>query len=88
MNKINSIKTTERIKNYFNIPIIYLSTFSSDNTFIYSKNTEPDTCLIKPYKKEKQFINIESSFYNLKNIIHSRMPVKQTKLKKYKLKKL
>ena len=63
---INGIEASTRIKESYNIPVIFLTAYADENTLSKAKVTEPYAYIIKPFKEIqyqfKQLYNIRSIF--------------------------
>lgn len=60
---VDGIETVNRLRNRFNIPVIYLTAFTDEETMHRAKLTEPFAYLVKPYNEwELKFI-IEIATY-------------------------
>ena len=57
-NSKDGIETAKEIKNYHDIPIIYLTAFSDERTINRAIETNPVRYLIKPFKREELKSNI------------------------------
>lgn len=57
-NSKDGIETAKEIKNYHDIPIIYLTAFSDEQTINRAIETNPVRYLIKPFKREELKSNI------------------------------
>ena len=63
---ITGIDAAKTIKESINIPIIYLTAYSNDETFQDAKITRPDAYLIKPFEEKELKFAIEMAFYGQK----------------------
>ncbi len=63
---MDGIGAAEEIKKYFDIPIIYISAHSDNNTLKRAKLTEPFGYLIKPFDENELQISIEIALYKHK----------------------
>lgn len=59
----DGIETANNIKSLYDIPIIYLTAFSDDETLKRAKITEPFGYMIKPYRERELMVSIEISLY-------------------------
>lgn len=75
----DGIETAKEIKNYHDIPIIYLTAFSDEQTINRAIETNPVRYLIKPFKREELKTNIilglnknkrKKELYENKALIH------------------
>lgn len=57
--QIDGIETASRIKNELNVPIVYLTAFSDENTLKRAKETKPHGYLTKPFDEKDLYITIE-----------------------------
>lgn len=79
-NSKDGIETAKEIKNHNDIPIIYLTAFSDEETINRAIATKPVSYLIKPFKREELKSNIilglhknkikVKEFYENKTLIH------------------
>ncbi|SNQ59916.1 response regulator [Candidatus Methanoperedens nitratireducens] len=61
--KMDGIRAAEQIRSRFNIPVIYLTAYSDEETLERAKITEPFGYVIKPFKERELHINIEIALY-------------------------
>lgn len=64
--EIDGIETTELIKSRFDVPVVYLTAYSDENTFERAKLTEPYGFIVKPAGVYELKCNIENAFYKYK----------------------
>jgi len=64
--EITGIETASRIKEKYNVPIIYLTAFSNEPVLNDAKLTEPFGYLIKPFEDRELHATIEMAFYRYK----------------------
>lgn len=67
-NSKNGIEIAKEVKKSKNIPIIYLTAFSDDETIQKAIETNPINYLIKPFKREELKSSIMLSMYKMQNI--------------------
>ena len=60
---INGIEAATRIKESYNIPVIFLTAYADENTLSKAKVTEPYAYIIKPFKEIDLQTSIEMAFY-------------------------
>jgi len=60
---INGIEAATRIKESYNIPVIFLTAYADENTLSKAKVTEPYAYIIKPFKEIDLHTSIEMAFY-------------------------
>ena len=60
---INGIEASTRIKEAYNIPVIFLTAYADENTLSKAKVTEPYAYIIKPFKEIDLHTSIEMAFY-------------------------
>ncbi len=60
---INGIEASTRIKESYNIPVIFLTAYADENTLSKAKITEPYAYIIKPFKEIDLHTSIEMAFY-------------------------
>ena len=63
---ISGIEAAEKINKNHDIPIIYLTAYDEDNTFLQAKKTAPYAYLIKPYNLRDLSVVLEISLYKHK----------------------
>jgi DNA-binding response OmpR family regulator len=56
---MSGIQTAEHIREEFHVPVIFISAFADDETFIQAKNTGPFGYLVKPFQDRELKIVIE-----------------------------
>ncbi len=61
--KINGIETAIKIKEKYNVPIIYLTAYANEPILDSAKATEPFGYLIKPFEEHELHATIEMAFY-------------------------
>ena len=59
----DGIETAQIIKDRFNVPVIYMTAFSNDNSIERAKATEPYGYLIKPFELKELKSTIEIALY-------------------------
>ncbi|MCX9083465.1 MAG: response regulator [Candidatus Methanoperedens sp.] len=64
--EMDGIEAAIKIHSFSDIPIIYLTAYSDDETLQRAKISEPYAYLIKPFKDRELLINIEIAFYKNK----------------------
>jgi CheY-like chemotaxis protein len=57
--EIDGIETTKRIKEIFNVPVIYVTSHSDGVTLQRAKETKPDGFIIKPFDDNDLRVAIE-----------------------------
>ena len=65
-NEMDGIDVANQIRSGFNIPVIYLTAFSDDETLERAKKTEPFGYIIKPIEDRELRANIEITLYKHK----------------------
>lgn len=60
---INGIETASKIKENYNVPIIYLTAYANEPILNSAKITEPFGYLIKPFEEHELHATIEMAFY-------------------------
>lgn len=63
---MNGIEAASRIRDQYDIPIIYITAFGQKEYIDNAKITEPFGCLIKPFKDRELFATIEMALYKAK----------------------
>jgi PAS domain S-box-containing protein len=61
--KMDGIEAASQIHSFSDIPIIYLTAYSDEETLARAKITEPYAYIIKPFKDRELQINLEIAFY-------------------------
>jgi PAS domain S-box-containing protein len=61
--KLDGVRTTEELREWFDIPVIYLTAYADDQTLKRAKVTEPYGYLIKPYEEKELRTTIEIALY-------------------------
>lgn len=77
-NSKNGIEIAKEIKKTKNIPIIYLTAFSDDETMQKAIDTNPINYLIKPFKREELKSSILLSTYKIQNADNINIDTKYT----------
>ncbi|MGL5078076.1 MAG: response regulator, partial [Waterburya sp.] len=86
---MNGIATSQKIQAEYQIPIIYLSSYSDRNTLKQARETHPQGYILKPY-------NIEDVKATIESTLHHQNPIKsnfkqisrKAKLASYKIKQI
>src|SRR5947207_10744136 len=60
---LDGIETSRRMRDQFNIPVVYLSAYRDDQTLERAKITEPFGYLLKPYEERELHTTIEMALY-------------------------
>lgn len=60
---IDGIETTRRIRERFDVPIVYLTAFSDETTLERAKATEAFAYVLKPFKDRELYSSIEFALY-------------------------
>ncbi|MFN8486493.1 MAG: response regulator [Caldilineaceae bacterium] len=61
--EIDGIMAAERIRNYLDVPIIYLTAYADEHTLERAKVTEPYGYVLKPFEEHELHIAIEMALY-------------------------
>jgi len=64
--EIDGVEAAEQIKALFNIPIVFLTAYSDENTLQRAKITEPYAYVVKPFEERELHTNIEIALYRHK----------------------
>jgi PAS domain S-box-containing protein len=64
--KVDGINAASIIQNNYDIPVVYLTAHTDDNTFNRAKLTKPYGYIIKPYERKALYTTIELALYNHK----------------------
>lgn len=60
---MDGVEAAKQLHNRFNIPVIYLTAYSDDNTLERAKLTEPMGYLLKPFKVRELHAAIQIAFF-------------------------
>lgn len=61
--EMSGVEAADRIRNRFNIPVIYLTAYADENTLHQAKITEPFGYVLKPFDERELHIAIEMARY-------------------------
>ncbi len=61
--EMDGIETTEIIKDQFDLPVIYLTSYKDEQTLLRAKVTEPYGYIIKPFDRKELKIFIDIAYY-------------------------
>jgi PAS domain S-box-containing protein len=61
--EMDGIEATSKIHSFSDIPVIYLTAYSDDETLARAKITEPYAYIVKPFKDRELQINLEIALY-------------------------
>ncbi len=64
--KMDGIEAAEQIRNRFNIPVVYLTAYTDDETLQRAKITEPFGYILKPFEDKELHTAIEIALYKHK----------------------
>ncbi len=64
--EIDGIDTAEKVRNRFNIPVVYLTAYTDEKTLKRAKITEPYAYILKPFEPRELHVNIEMALYKHK----------------------
>ncbi len=64
--EMDGVDTAEKIRENFDIPIIYLTAYSDDEVLEKAKRTRPYGYIVKPFKADDLHSNIEMALYRHK----------------------
>lgn len=62
-NKMDGIEAAEQITSEFNIPVIYLTSYTNQEYIERAKQTKPFGYLVKPFKQGELYANIEMALH-------------------------
>jgi two-component system response regulator LytT len=62
--KKDGIDLAEKVKQDFNLPFIFLTSFADSATLDRAKKVQPNAYLLKPFNKEELYTSIEIALYN------------------------
>lgn len=60
---MDGIETAERITNLYEIPVIYLTAYTDDETLNRAMKSHPHSYLVKPFNERELYSNIEFAIY-------------------------
>lgn len=60
---MDGIETAKQIHDRFDIPVLYITSYSDEHILERAKITEPYCYMIKPFKERELYINIEIAIY-------------------------
>ena len=80
--EMDGIETASKIHSFSDIPVIYLTAYSDDETLQRAKISEPYAYLVKPFKDRELQINLEIAFY--KNTMEKKLKESYEKLRESK----
>lgn len=63
---LDGVEAAEEIRRSFNIPVVYLTAYSDENTLQRAKITEPFGYIIKPFKEREIHVVIETALHKHK----------------------
>lgn len=66
--KMNGIEVSTKIKEKFNIPVVFLTAYEDENTINKAKVSEPYGYVIKPFKEIDLRTSIEMALYKFKKV--------------------
>lgn len=61
--KMDGVEAAEKIKDHFDIPVIYLTAYVDDETLLRAKKSEPFGYILKPFDSRVLHTNIEMALY-------------------------
>jgi len=64
--KTDGIEAADKIRSRYNIPVVYLTSYTDDKLLERAKITEPFGYIIKPYDEKELHSNIEMALYRHK----------------------
>ncbi len=69
---IDGVETAERMRELYDIPIVYLTAYSDDATLDRAKHTEPFGYILKPFEERELYTTIEMALYKFQKEIKVR----------------
>ena len=60
---MDGVEAAEYIRDYFDIPVVYLTAYSDDTTLQRAKITEPFGYILKPFQERELYTTIEMAIY-------------------------
>ena len=64
--ELDGIETYSKIKENYDIPVVYLTAFGDSSTLSRAKLTEPYGYILKPFEENEIYISIEMALYKFK----------------------
>ncbi|MBE9529268.1 MAG: response regulator [Proteobacteria bacterium] len=77
--EMDGVSAAEEIKKEINVPIVYLTAYSDDETLERAKRTEPFGYLIKPYSEREIYTTVEMALY--KHMAEQQLAEEQAKVR-------
>ena len=75
--EMDGIEAARRIKDQFNIPIIYLTAYADEEMLTRAKVTEPYGYIVKPFKSSELNANIEMAIYRHRSAMREKELMKK-----------
>jgi len=69
---IDGVQTADLIKEKIDVPVIYLTAFTDDNTIQRAKITDPFGYILKPFEERELYTNIEIAIYKHKAVVETK----------------
>jgi CheY-like chemotaxis protein len=63
---VDGIEAAEKIRSLFNVPVVYLTAYSDENTLSRARISEPFGYLLKPFEERELHTTIEMALYKHK----------------------
>ncbi|HEV3205017.1 MAG TPA: response regulator, partial [Gemmataceae bacterium] len=60
---MDGVETAERLRESYDVPVIYLTAYADDQTLQRAKKTQPFGYLLKPYEEKELETTIETALY-------------------------
>ncbi len=70
--EMSGIEAAGRIRNFLNVPVIFITAYTDDDTFKKAKETAPYGYLFKPYNEKDLYNTIELALYRHKNEVETK----------------
>ena len=66
--EIDGIEAAEKIRNHFNIPVVYLAAYMDEKTLQRAETTGPFGYILKPFEERELHTIIETTLYRFRDL--------------------
>ena len=66
--EIDGIEAAEKIRNHFNIPVVYLAAYMDEKTLQRAETTGPFGYILKPFKERELHTTIETTLHRFRDL--------------------
>jgi len=66
--EIDGIEAAEKIRNHFNIPVVYLAAYMDEKTLQRAETTGPFGYILKPFEERELHTTIETTLYRFRDL--------------------